>query len=589
MERIHRASRKARHRRLIADGLDRLGLALSVACAIGLLAVVISRLIGEPLLWWWAVVPPVAIGVIFALGVAWRRRLTDLQAATDVDTALNLRDRLGSSIELESLDRDDPFVQLLERDAEEAVGKVDIAQATPIRLGNAWLMWPALTALLVLAVMFMPTLDLLGRQKAAMEEAQQEAQVQDAADTLEELIEETDEQLADIEPSVESEEDLADILEEIQQQLMQGELMPEEALAQAAAAMDEKSKELEEQAAEAEQATEMIQEMLAESADPDNMDPSELEQALESGDFDAAAEALQELQNKLDQMSEQERQAMAESMSEMADRLSEAAKNKQAQGDSAQRMSEQLQQMGLSKELAEQLASSGDAQQIAEQLQQQGIDPATAQKLAQQLSQQKSQGDTRKGAARSAQKLAEALKQASKGAAKGKPGDMESLGECLGGLSDAELDGELAMLAASQLNGAGGEGGGVGGTKAGEGSDFNTQYPMGLGKSLTEEVENRKGGGEGEVAMRYTRDRPTEWNKGASQAPMREAKIRQAAEAAERAIEEQAISPRYRGAIREYFERGRKVAPPADSQPAKTKPAESQPDPDTEPSDQESK
>jgi|GEM_PF-6773369 len=600
MERIHRATRKARRRRLVADGLDRLGLALSIACAIGLLAVIVSRLIGEPLDWWWAVVPPVSIGALFSLVIAWRRRLTDLQAATDVDTTLRLRDRLGSSIELETLDREDPFVQLLERDAEEAADKIDIRQATPIQLGNAWLTWPTLAALLVVAVMFMPTFDLLGRRRAALDRAQQEARVQDAADTLEDLIEQSDDQLADLEPSPEGEDDLSDLLEDIQQQLEQGELTPEEAMAQAAAAMDEKSKELQEQADQAQQATDMIEQMLAESADPDNADASEFEQALDSGDFKSAAEALSEMQSALDEMTPAQRQAMAESMSEMADRLSEAANNKQAQDNAQQRLSQQLQQMGLSKEQAEQLANNGDAQQIAEQLEQQGVSAEDAQKLAEQMAQQRAQGDTRTGAIRSAQKLAEALKQAGKGATSGDPSDMQALGEALEGLSDAELEGELAALAAGQMSGDAG----VGGTRAGEGTGFNEQFPMGMGKSLTEDVENRKGEGKGEVAMRYTRDRPVEWDEGASSAPMREARIREAAKAAEQAIEEQAISPRYRGAIREYFERGRKTAPPAQTEPDQSKPDQSKsgqsgtdqtgpdqtkPDPDTKPSDQESK
>ena len=561
MDRIHRASRRARRRRLLADSIDRLGLALSVAVAIGLLAVVVSRLIGEPLAWWWAAGPPVAVGVIMSLAIAWRRRLTDLQAATDVDTALNLRDRLGSAIELESLDRDDPFVQLLERDADEAAGKVNIADATPIRFGNSWLTWPALAGLLVLAVMFMPTYDLLGRQKAAQKQAQQEAQVEEAANTIDDLIEETKQALAEIDPTLEESEELEDILEDIKSQLEQGELTPEEAEALADAAMDEKAKQLEEEAAQAETANDLLDEMLAETIDPDNPDTSDFEKALNSGDFESAAEALSELQKKLSEMSEQERQALAESMSQMADRLNQAAKNRQAQKDAMRRMAQELQAMGLSKEMAEQLANSGDAQQIAEQLQAQGIDPAEAQRLAQRMAQQKRASDSRNAASRSAQSLAKALKQASKGAKDCSGSGMGELGEELEGLSAAELEGQLAALAAQGMS----KGGGVGGSKAGEGSIFNEQIPMSLGKSLTEDVENRKGGGKGEVAMRYTTERPTDWVEGASDAPMRAARLREAAKAAEQAIEEQAISPRYRQAIRDYFERAQKVAPPADN------------------------
>jgi chemotaxis protein histidine kinase CheA len=552
---------------MIADALDHLGIALSIAVAIGLLVVIIARLIGEPIQWWWAIVPPVAVAMAIALGLTWRRRLTDLEAATDVDTTLNLRDRLGSSLELESLDRTDPFVQLLERDADEAASKADITAATPIRFGNSWITWPSLVGLLVLAVMFMPTLDLLGRQKAAQQRAQQESQVEEASDTLEELIEQTKQELANLEPTLEEDEGLQDILEELKSQVEEGELSPEEAIAQAEAAMDEKSEALEEEAALAEQQAEMVKEMLAEAADPNNMDPSDLEKALESGDFDAASEALSELQQSLSAMSEEDRQAMSESMSEMAERLNEAAQNKQAQNNATQRMAEELQQKGMSKELAEQLANSADAEQIAQQLQQQGMSAEDAEKLAQKISQSKSESDCRNGASRSASKLAEALKQAGKDAGEGNPGEMGELAGELGGLSDAELEGQLAALAAqsmSQGQGQGqGDGGGVGGNEAGEGSEFNEQLPFDLGKSFTKDVENRKGGGEGEVAMRYTRDRPVEWDGDASQAPMRAARIKEAAEAAEQAIEEQAFSPRYRGTIREYFERAQKIAPPA--------------------------
>lgn len=591
MERIHRASRLARRRRLIADGLDRLGIALSVSCGVGLLAVIVSRLIGEPIDWRWAALPPIALGVVFALAFAWRHRLTALEAATDVDTALSLRDRLGSSIELESLDRDDPFVQLLERDAEEAAGRVNIAEATPIRLGNAWLAWPTLAALLVVAVLFMPTLDLLGRQQAALLKAQEEARVEEASSTIDDIIEQTHEQLAQLDPTTEDE--LPNIMEELQRQLERGDLTPEEAEAQIAAALEEKSQQLQEQADLAQQTTEMLQEMLAESADPENTGASELEQALESGDFETAAEALKELQANLENMTEEQRQALAESMSEMADRLNEAAMNKQAQNNATQRMAEQLQQMGLSKELAEQLANSGDAKDIAEKLQQQGMDPETAKKLAEQLAQKKSESDSKSGASRSAQSLAKALKQAGKGAGNGNAGEMGELGEALGGLSDEELEGALTALAAGKMAGMANDGGGIGGSKAGEGSDFNEQLPSGLGKSMFKDVENRKGGGEGEVAMRYTRERPIEWDDTASDAPMRTAKIREAAQAAEQAIEEQAISPRYRGAIRDYFERAMKVAPPAGPETAPTPEITPTPEPaaapDAKPADQGAK
>lgn len=578
MERIYKASRQARRRRLLADSVNRLGVALCVALGIGLLAVLISRLIGEPIDWRWAALPPVIVGIAFALLDAWRRRLTELEAATDVDTTLSLRDRLGSSIELESLNRDDPFVQLLERDAEEAAGKVNIAAATPIRFGNSWLAWPTLAGLLVVAVLFMPTLDLLGRQQAAQQKAQEESRVEEASNTIEELIQETEDNLARLDP--ESEDELPGLMDEIQKQLEQGDLTPEEAEAQIAAALEEKSQELQQQAEQAQQMNEMLQEMLAESADPDNMDASELEQALEAGDFDAAAEALEKLKQELGDMTEEQRQAMAESMQQMAERLSQAADNKMAQNNAQQQIAQQLQQMGMSKEMAEQLAQSGDAQQMAEQLQKQGMSADDAQKLAQQMAQQKSNGECQSGACRSAKSLAQAMKQAGKGAGQGQPGGMGELGEALDGMSDAEMEAQLAELTAGNMQGQAqgmmnGPGGGMGGNKAGEGTGFNEQIPSALGKSLTTEIENRKGGGEGEVAMRYTRKRPVEWDESTSSAPMREAQFRETAEAAEQAIEEQAIPPRYRGGIREYFERTRKVAPPAEQPAAPTRPADS--------------
>ncbi|MCB9838599.1 MAG: hypothetical protein H6813_04605 [Phycisphaeraceae bacterium] len=588
MERIHRASRQARRRRLIADGVNRLGVALTLAIATGLLAIVISRLIGEPLDWRWAAVPTIAIGVLAALLGAWRLRLTELEAATDVDTALGLRDRLGSSIELESLDRSDPFVLLLERDADEAAGKADIAQATPIRFGESWLAWPGLAALLILAVLFMPTLDLLGRQKAAQTKAQEQAQLEEAADRIESLIKDSEEAIAQLDPTPEDENNLSDIINEgneqlndIMEQLRRNELTPEEADALVDAILDEQAQQLQEQADLAQQQSDKLGEMLAESADPDNTDASPLEQALNAGDFDSAMSELQKLRSELESMSEEQRQELSDSMNKLAERLSESAKNNQAQNDAAQKMAEQLQQMGLSKEMAEQLAQNGDAQQIARQLQQQGLDPATAQQLAQQLAQQKQQGESREGASRSAEKLAEALKQASQGAGKGDPKDMQALGEALEGLSDEELQGQLAQLAADQsaqqtMGGMRGNGLG-GGSQAGEGTNPSERIPSTLGKSFNKDIHAEEGGGEGEVAMRYTTKRPIEWDETASNAPMRQAQIREAAQAAEQAIEEQTISPRYRGAIREYFERWQRVAPPAADEPAPAPASEPQP------------
>jgi len=585
MERTRRASRQAQRRRLIADALDRLGVALCVALALGLGIVIVSRALGEPVNWRWAIAPPVALGLIAALAVAWRRRLTPLEAATDLDTTLKLRDRMGSSIELDELNRDDPFVQLLEFETEQQASKIRVAQATPIRLDNSWLLWPALAALCVGAILFMPTLDLLGRQQARQQQAQKEEQVQTAAQTIDDLIDQTKEQLAELEDAA-ADDELEETLREIRERLQNDEISPEEALTQAAAAMDEKSRQLEEQAAEAQQTNEMLEEMLAASADPNNLDASDLEKALESGDFESAAAELDKLREQLDQMSEEERQALSVSMQDMARRLSEAAQNKQAQNDAAQRAAEQLQQMGLSKEQAERLARSADAQEIAEQLRQQGIDPESAQRLAEQMARQQQDAQRREGAARSAESLAKAMEQASEGAGQGDGGQMQALGDQLGELSDAELDAQLAQLASGQMSEQAqgmmrNNDAGVGGQNAGEGSRFNEQFPTGLGKSLTEDVENRRGG-EGEVAMRYTRDRPTQWDDGASDAPMRAARIREAAPAAERAVEQQSVSPRYRKAIREYFERAQRVAPPAEtSAPADPAPPSDEVRPDT--------
>ncbi len=622
-----KAARRARRRRLTADLLARLGAGLTVGAAVGLLAVVADRALAMGLDWRVLLGAPAAVAVFWALATAWRERPGASESASVVDHALGLRDRLGSAIELTARRDEDPFVMLLDQQADDAARRADVRRATPIALTRSWLLWPVLGAMGLAAALFMPMLDLLGEKEEQRLAAERQAARQEAAEQIAQAAEAlTDPDRAEGAPDPAAAEAarLEEMVEQITAELTRGEKDADEALADAAGEMDKAAEALEQEAQEAQAEQDALRQMLAQAAQ-ENM--SEFEDALQAGDMEAALSALQEMAEALSKMSKEEREAMAQSLEALSERLAEAAQGEDGEqsAEQAQQENEQaLKDQGLSAEDAQRLAGGTDQESLAEALQKMGVEAETAQRMAEQIAQRNQDAQSQQSASRRAEQMSEALRQMAQQCEnpqqgqegpegqQGDPGrqapqmDAAQMREALermaqqGQMSDAQMKMAQAMRQRAQdLIGAmtpeererwlqamgacpNGQCGqcarclspsGAGGREAGSGPASSKSPAEIAAEYGTRDVDGRRADGGGAVVGQLPRGERPDWDPGSGARPPATL-LREAAEGADRAIETQAAPHRYNRHIERYFERFEDLAPPAkDAKDSKDAPA----------------
>jgi hypothetical protein len=182
MSRARKVAKSASARAALREALALLGPAITAGFVVAGLLVAADRLLGLGLSVWAVTAAPVGVAIGAALAVALARRPDDVGAATTVDHALGLRDRLSSAIELgnDEKTRDDAFSQWASEDAEAAAAGADVRRAIPLKLDGWWAVWPAVGAVVVFAAVMAPTVDLFGREASRESEAAEAAQREDA-------------------------------------------------------------------------------------------------------------------------------------------------------------------------------------------------------------------------------------------------------------------------------------------------------------------------------------------------------------------------------------------------------------------------
>ena len=412
------ASRAAR-RILLRGFVFALGPCLAIAGILGILGALADRLVGPGLAWWWFVAVPGGLGVIGAGVIAWMRRATPIMAASEVDDALRLQDRLSSALDLGQRAPDDPFVVIALRQSRELASKIRLSQALPIRIRPAWWSWTGALGAAAAIALLVPPMHLLVDQRAQAEQAQVEEQRSAAEKAIEEAARlDRDEMTeAEIEPDapmadLASEEDLRR-LDRIREQLNKGELRPDEAVTEAARVFEEQARRLEQEARDRQKAAEALQERLASlnSGDKQSGRVREMADALSRADAQAAQRAAEALEREMAGMSEQERAETLESLRNLADQLDRQGQQAQEDLDRArERAMESLMDRGLSEEDARNLLDETDPNALRETLESLGMDPNDAEELARRLSEQNRQRQAEEEAAQSLEELANSLR-----------------------------------------------------------------------------------------------------------------------------------------------------------------------------------
>ena len=345
--------------------------------------------------WWIYLIISLSPALILAV-YQLRRRDSLEQTATKTDRRLNLKDHLGTATRIDQLSTCDVgFASQLKEQAQRLAQQVDPKQAVPIQWKQTL---PAIVGALILVVLiiFIPLIT----KKTTTSVAQDSSVGLETASLIRSALPPADA----IGPTASNED--RDILDELAAELEDPELSQEDASRleqQSAAHMQRMASALNKQAQQSAAQADAIAEQFRRASDaappPKNQQKTEaLANALSRGDFEQAADLLDDASHALSDPSQQEDRAL---LADYLDRLADAMESQPQQNSQKQLVREQLEQLTQDSDLAQKLTSpdTNDLNQdeAIEALEEAGLDAEVARELAADLEQfaedQKQQSD----------------------------------------------------------------------------------------------------------------------------------------------------------------------------------------------------
>lgn len=288
---------------------------MTIGLACGALAIAAGRASGIALPEWTIAAGGGALGLLVASGLAWARTWTPRRAAREVDQRANLKDTLGSALELSSTHQADPFVRTILDDAEIAASRVDVRRVVPVRARWDQWSWALLGVVACVAATQVPTIEARNsKPKPTVAKADAIESVQQARRAVETSRGNTGE----------TQRDLA-AFDALEKELASGKADSEQTIAKAAEQVTRVAERAENRAEKLQAEADRVKQLLA--APPDRKESeSQLGRALDRADADAAAKAAAALRENLRQMDPKERQRVADELKEIAQRLEEREK-----------------------------------------------------------------------------------------------------------------------------------------------------------------------------------------------------------------------------------------------------------------------
>jgi hypothetical protein len=302
-----------------------------------------------------------------------------LHVALLVDERLELREKLTTALEVEGMD--DPFARAAVEDAVAAASDPrnrELARRRfQIEPPRRWWISPALILLAVL-VSLSPQMDAFAREETSSPELAQ-ARVE-VVETLDALVQQIQQQ-----PQLSAE--LGELLDELARQPSERDAMrnPDELRRDAIKRMTDLNDKLEEIiSGERGKSIEAMEKAMKQLRTPESGAAKELAEALKSGNFEAAQQALQEMMQKLEagEISSEDREKLAEALKDVAEQLEKLAEQQRELEDA-------LRQAGLDPQLAKNPEALKQAiensQQLNEQQRRQLAQMAQAQQAASEM------------------------------------------------------------------------------------------------------------------------------------------------------------------------------------------------------------
>lgn len=415
---LERPVRQAQRRLWLNRWLSALGYALASAAGIFIVAVLLDRLwLSIPGLWLgYGALGLAAVAIVASMLWSYLTRERFEVAAARLDQAAGLRERLSSGLYCER--SDDPFARAVVADAERTAKRLTVNQHLPLSYPrSAGWAGGSLVAALLFFWLF-PVVDLAGKQEVREQELLRKAQVKQAEAIIRTAIAEQTQKFGEKNPTLKKE---LEQLEGLQNAKLE---KPADVRAEALKRVEKLADKLEERRngndfAKIEEFQKMMR-RLAEQQKNDQSPVNELNKALAKGDFKAAQEALQKIQQQLGKEGktpEQQKQAaqIQADLKKLSDKINQIAQDDKKTKD-------ELAKQGLTQQEIQQALQAlkqNDMQALSKMLEKKGLTQQQVQQMMQQM-------QKRGGAQQAAQKLAQAMQ---KGAQQGQQGQKGQQGQ----------------------------------------------------------------------------------------------------------------------------------------------------------------
>lgn len=345
MQHVKGAVRAASIRLFIVGFFARFATLITLAIIALFIATLLDRLLGVAINWKLALW--VACGIAFAGALGWSiaKRHREIAAARVLDDRAGLRESLSTALCVEK--SEDSWAKAVVLNAEEKARSLRVANAIPIEAPQRWYV-PVFAALCVgILWMSLPRYDLLGlfakrheAQDHQQEIVQVKAEVKAKEDKLSEMLAK-----AGVDMKKEAQDDAATGKPPT-------EVNPDEIRRAAVKKLTDVNDRLNQlQSSEKQQQLKSLQDQLKQLKQPGPGPLQELSRNLAKGDFSKAQENLAELQKKLEDssLSPQEKEQVKAQLDGLAKQLKDQASKQEE-------LKNLMQQAGVDKKTAEQLA-----------------------------------------------------------------------------------------------------------------------------------------------------------------------------------------------------------------------------------------
>jgi len=324
--------------------LRQMAVVLAVAGVVAAAAVLAERVFSFPLVNAWTLGGLAGAIALLVAGLSLLRTPRRMQVAVLVDEQLAFRERFSTALAL--ADSDDPFARAAAAEAHRAAERLNVRGRFPVRPTGHWLAAAATWLAAAGVFAFVPYMDVLGyvaRKQAGQRKADElklaQVEVRQAASKVEAAVQQVrDKQLVG---------DLPDLGE-----LTKG-VRPADVRREAIRKLGELAEAIENKLEESEQvrAGKVMNRLLKGLRNTPGALDNDLNRALANGQFGAAAKMLRDKLDQLnkDQLSEEDRQKLADQVKNLADQLNDLA-------DPQKQAEDTLEREGMDSETAKKLA-----------------------------------------------------------------------------------------------------------------------------------------------------------------------------------------------------------------------------------------